>query len=260
MGLYPGYGLNAAEEVRRHTYAAFAVLAMLAIFAVGFHVSGMLSPLVLGLFFSGLLTLVPFTRYLTKRALKKVGMWGKPIIIFGSGQNEGRVREHVAKLLQEKWELGYDPVAVIDCRLPHPAPVERSPEGSHASKNTEFELFITQQPNKPFGISWYQADFTTNNQGQGEVRARGIFSEELFAVAPRVVKAPLVDKFDTEKNPEFKPVHTFHLGLWFGSPQEAKDAGCSGKVTPFDGDHSAGIQAFSTRNIPKLEGPLGEIQ
>jgi hypothetical protein len=129
-----------------------------------------------------------------------------------------------------------------------------------APKNTEFELFITQQPNKPFGISWYQADFTTNNQGQGEVRARGIFSEELFAVAPRVVKAPLVDKFDTEKNPEFKPVHTFHLGLWFGSPQEAKDAGCSGKVTPFDGDHSAGIQAFSTRNFPKLEGPLGEIQ
>src|SRR5215204_607951 len=131
---------------------------------------------------------------------------------------------------------------------------------NHAPKNTEFELFVTQQPNKLFGISWYQSDFDTDNQGQGEVRARGIFSEELFAVAPGSVKAPQVDDLDAKKNPEFKPVHTFHLGLWFGSPEEAKDAGCSDTLTPFDGDHSAGIQAFSTRNFPKLEGPLGEIQ
>src|ERR671921_1064180 len=131
---------------------------------------------------------------------------------------------------------------------------------NHAPKNTEFELFITQQPNSPFGISWYQADFTTNNQGQGEVRARGIFSEELFVFAPGRVKAPQVDEFDAEKNPAFDPVHTLHLGLWFGDSEDAKDAGCSGAVTAFDGDHKAGIQAFSTRNFPKLEGPLGEIK
>jgi hypothetical protein len=130
----------------------------------------------------------------------------------------------------------------------------------NAPKNTEFELFVTQQPNSPFGLSWYQADFETNNQGQGEVRARGIFSEELFAFAPGVVKAPQVDKFDAEKNPAFDPVHTLHLGLWFGSPEDAKDAGCSGAVTAFDGDHEAGIQAFSTRNFPNLKGPLGEIK
>src|SRR5215217_6680459 len=130
---------------------------------------------------------------------------------------------------------------------------------NHAPKNTEFELFITQQPNSPFGVSWYQADFTTNNQGNGEVRARGIFSEELFVFAPGVVKAPQVDDQDAKKNPEFDPVHTFHLGLWFGSPEEAKDAGCSGKVTQFDGDHEAGIQAFSTRNFPALNGPLSKI-
>jgi hypothetical protein len=131
---------------------------------------------------------------------------------------------------------------------------------NHAPKNTEFELFVTQLPNSPFGVSWYQADFETNNQGQGEVRARGIFSEELFVFAPGRVKAPQVDKFDAEKNPAFDPVHTFHLGLWFGSTQEAKDAGCPGAVTAFDGDHKAGIQAFSTRNFPNLKGPLGEIK
>jgi hypothetical protein len=131
---------------------------------------------------------------------------------------------------------------------------------NHAPKNTEFELFVTQQPNSPFGISWYQADFETNKEGQGEVRARGIFSEELFVFAPGVVKAPQVDDQDAEKNPKFKPVHTLHLGLWFGDPKDAKEAGCSGKVTQFDGDHEAGIQAFSTRNFPDLKGPLGKIK
>src|SRR5215208_7195096 len=131
---------------------------------------------------------------------------------------------------------------------------------NHAPKNTEFELFVTQQPNSPFGVSWYQADFTTNNQGNGEVSARGIFSEELFVFAPDVVKAPQVDNQDAEKNPKYDPVHTFHVGLWFGDPKDAKEAGCSGKVTQFDGDHEAGIQAFSTRNFPDLEGPLGNIQ
>jgi hypothetical protein len=131
---------------------------------------------------------------------------------------------------------------------------------NHAPANTEFELFVTQQPNSPFGISWYQSDFETNNQGHGEVRARGIFSEELFAVAPGSVNAPQVDDLDAETNPAFAPVHTFHLGLWFGSPEEAQAAGCPANVTPFDGDHEAGIQAFSTRNFPALHGPLRQIQ
>lgn len=131
---------------------------------------------------------------------------------------------------------------------------------NHAPKNTEFELFVTQLPNSPFGISWYQADFETNNQGQGEVRAIGIFGEELFVFAPGSVNAPQVDKFDAEKNPKFDPVHTLHLGLWFGDPKDAEDAGCSDTVTEFDGDHEAGIQAFSTRNFPDLKGPLGKIK
>src|SRR5215204_5160233 len=131
---------------------------------------------------------------------------------------------------------------------------------NHAPKNTEFELFVTQQANSPFGISWYQSDFETNNQGHGEVRARGIFSEELFAVAPGSVNAPQVDAADAETNPAFAPVHTYHLGLWFGSPEEAQAAGCPDNVTAFDGDHSAGIQAFSTRNFGALHGPLHQIQ
>jgi hypothetical protein len=133
-------------------------------------------------------------------------------------------------------------------------------ELKHAAKNTEYTLFVIQQPNDPFGVSWYQGDIATDNQGNGSERFIGIFSEEVFAFSPASVKAPQVDEQDAKKGPKFKPVHTFHLGLWFADPKEAKDAGCSGKVTPFDGDHEAGIQALSTRNFPNQKGPLGEIQ
>jgi uncharacterized protein YbcV (DUF1398 family) len=132
---------------------------------------------------------------------------------------------------------------------------------ANAPKNTEFEVFITQQANAPFGVSWYQADFDTNGQGYGEVRARGIFSEELFAFAPGSVKAPQVDDADAETNPAFAPVHTYHVGLWFGSPEEAAAAGCPDTPTQFDGGgHVAGVQAFSTRNFGARHGPLRQIQ
>jgi hypothetical protein len=132
---------------------------------------------------------------------------------------------------------------------------------ANAPKNTEFEVFVTQQANAPFGVSWYQADFDTNDNGFGEVRAKGIFSEELFAIAPGSVPAPQVDDADAETNPAFAPVHTYHVGLWFGSPEEAAAAGCPDTVTPFDGGgHEAGIQAFSTRNFGALHGPLRQIQ
>jgi hypothetical protein len=132
---------------------------------------------------------------------------------------------------------------------------------ANAPKNTEFEVFITQQANAPFGVSWYQADFDTNDNGFGEVRARGIFSEELFAFAPGSVRAPQVDDADADTNPAFAPVHTYHIGLWFGSPGEAAAAGCPDNPTQFDGGgHVAGVQAFSTRNFGALHGPLRQIQ
>jgi hypothetical protein len=74
------------------------------------------------------------------------------------------------------------------------------------------ELFVTQQPNSPFGLSWYQADFETNNQGQGEVRARGIFSEELFVFAPGVVNAPQVDNQDARRTRSSSQCSPFILG------------------------------------------------
>jgi hypothetical protein len=133
-------------------------------------------------------------------------------------------------------------------------------EVKNAAKNTGFTLFAIQKPNDPFGVSWYQGDLDTDNRGNGKVRVIGIFSEETFAFSPAKVKAPQVDDQDAENGPKFAPVHTLHLGMWFADPKEAKAAGCSGTVTPFDGDHEAGIQALSTRNFPDLQGPLGKIK
>jgi hypothetical protein len=127
-------------------------------------------------------------------------------------------------------------------------------------KNTGFTLFVLQQPDNPFGVAWYQGDIETNGAGRGTLRVIGIFSEETFAFAPGSVPAPQVDAQDAATNPAFAPVHTFHVGVWFSEVRQARQAGCSGTVTPFDGDHRAGIQALSTRNFGNLNGPLRRIQ
>lgn len=130
-------------------------------------------------------------------------------------------------------------------------------------KNTDFTVFLLQIPNAPFGFSWYQGDVTTNNTGQGADFFRGIFSDEVFGIAlPPPVAAAHVDQFDAKFDSPFKPVHTFHMGVWFADPAQAAAAGCTNTVTPFDGDHIAGIQALSTRNFtnnPNV-GPIRRIQ
>jgi hypothetical protein len=33
--------------------------------------------------------------------------------------------------------------------------------------NTDFDFFVIQVPNAPFGMAWYQGDFETNSAGAG---------------------------------------------------------------------------------------------
>jgi Undecaprenyl-phosphate galactose phosphotransferase WbaP len=113
LGLYPGYGLDSVEQLRRHTYATFAILAMVAIFALGFQLGLLLSRLLLGLVFLGLLILTPFAQYFMRSWLKRVDLWGKPVVVLGYKE----AGTNVVNLLSEQWELGYDPIAVFDYRL-----------------------------------------------------------------------------------------------------------------------------------------------
>jgi hypothetical protein len=125
--------------------------------------------------------------------------------------------------------------------------------------NTEFDFFVIQKPGAPFGMAWYQGDIETDDNGEGRGRFIGRFNEETFIVAQGAVPAPLVHNSafpDADTNPVTNPVHTFHLGLWFNSPVDAANAGCPADVTPFNGEHNAGIQVLNTSNFPDLQGPL----
>lgn len=124
--------------------------------------------------------------------------------------------------------------------------------------NTDFDLFVIQSPNAPFGLSWYQGDMHSDSRGRAVGAFVGRFSRETFIVAPGVTSAPIVDPADAAQNPQTAPVHTLHLGLWFNSPVDATSAGCPGALTPFNGEHNAGVQVLNTSNFPG-KGPLGNI-
>ena len=109
LGLYPGYGLNQVEELRRQTYALLATLAATAIFALALQIGEQVSRLALGLGFLCLLLIAPPARQFVKWRLAKAGLWGKPVIVFSSSEPGGRV----AALLSKEWGLGYKPVAIL---------------------------------------------------------------------------------------------------------------------------------------------------
>lgn len=127
---------------------------------------------------------------------------------------------------------------------------------------TEFDFFVLQVPKAPFGVAWYQGDIETDKNGRGYQQFVGRFSIETFAVATGPAPAPVVFNGpfpDASLNPSFNPIQMYHLGLWFGSPQAAQAAGCPATVTPFNGEHNAGIQVLNTSNFADDHGPLRDV-
>jgi hypothetical protein len=121
-------------------------------------------------------------------------------------------------------------------------------------RNAGFDLFVIQQPNKPFGVSWYQTDVNADRHGSGHATVRGIFDAETFSVSPTGSATP------------FAPTHQYHLGLWFNDPHLPYGLGCEPNgpgtqpvVTPFNGEQHAGIQALNTSEFPVGAGPLSHV-
>ena len=148
----------------------------------------------------------------------------------------------------------------------HPlGPVENlHVEVSGLPPNVDFDFFVIQVPDKPFGMAWYQGDIQTDSTGTGVGDFVGRFSIETFMVAPGAASAP--DTFpsgpfpDATINPATNPIQMYHLGLWFNQPSDAATAGCGNTETPFNGTHNAGVQALSTRNFGALNGPLNKVR
>ena len=125
LGLYPGYGLNQVEELRRQTYTALAALAVTATLAFGFQVGDLLSRLLVGLGALELLLLSPLVRHLVKWGLGRVGLWGKPVAILGAAE----AAKQLAQTLQREWELGFKPVAVFGFQVSAGEVLEETPYG-----------------------------------------------------------------------------------------------------------------------------------
>jgi hypothetical protein len=132
--------------------------------------------------------------------------------------------------------------------------------------NTDFDLFVIQVPNAPFGLSWYQGDIETDANGRGSGEFIGRFSIETFIVAPGIAPAP-ADPFnepgsipDATQNPATNPVQTYHIGLWFNSPADVVKAGGPNTITPFNGEHDAGVQVLNTSEFPATSGPLEQVK
>jgi hypothetical protein len=118
-------------------------------------------------------------------------------------------------------------------------------------RNTGFDVFVIQLPNKPFGVSWYQTDLNVGRNGSGSATVRGIFDAETFSVSPGGTTT-------------FAPTHQYHIGVWFNDPKVPFKLGCEpGKtspvVTPFNGEQHAGIQVVNTAQFPDNAGPLSHV-
>jgi hypothetical protein len=105
-------------------------------------------------------------------------------------------------------------------------------EVSGLTPNNDFTFFITQHSARPFGLSWYQGEISTDKKGNGVGDFTGIFILSDTAV----------------------PMS--HVAMWFADPQDAANAGCAAITTRFDGDGVAGILVLSTENFPDDKGPL----
>ena len=125
--------------------------------------------------------------------------------------------------------------------------------------NTPLVLFAIQVPNAPFGIGWYEGDVAIGPNGSVTETFVSRFNIETFATAIGQAKAPKTHKADGTKNPIFKPIHTYHLGIWFDSVEAAKANGCPPNPTVFNGDHTAGPQVLNTGTFLDGHGPLANI-
>jgi hypothetical protein len=125
---------------------------------------------------------------------------------------------------------------------------------------TPLVLFALQVPNLPFGVGWYLSDLQIGANGSVTKTITTRLNSETFAVAVGATVAPKPHgNLDNGSNPVFKPVHTFHLGIWFDSVRAGADNGCVGGPTPFNGDHTAGVQVLNTGTFPNKFGPLRKI-
>jgi Undecaprenyl-phosphate galactose phosphotransferase WbaP len=108
-GLYPGYGLPAVERMRRKVQVTFLLyLALIAWNWLFSQENWSRSVLLMAMGFS--LVLVPLGGTLVRELLARLGLWGVPVLVLGSGKTGALV----VRKLKEDGVLGLRPVALLD--------------------------------------------------------------------------------------------------------------------------------------------------
>ena len=184
------------------------------------------------------------------------------VAVTGAGA-EAAVTRTSFQMVAAKGVTACLPAALADVTIESLGPVDiMKVSAAGLPPNTDFDMFLTQVPNAPFGISLYLGDLVTGRNGHAHGTFVGRFNIETFAVAPGVAPAPVIFNGpfpDASSNPPTNPVQLYHLGVWFNSPQDAKAAGCPATITPFNGQHDAGLQVLNTSNFPINSGPLRQV-
>lgn len=109
-GLYPGFGRNPVDELRKLCVATSVVYAALAVTIFLSKDSIAYSRGTFLLAWSSTLILVPMFRSIVRSACSRKPWWGNPVVIVG----ERNVSVAIAATLESQPELGFKPVAVFE--------------------------------------------------------------------------------------------------------------------------------------------------
>ena len=109
-GLYPGFGRNPVEELRRLCAATSVVYAALAVSLFLLKDAASYSRAVFLLAWVQSLAAVPLSRALVRYAFARRSWWGDPVAIIGAGPAPFAL----ADTLAERVELGLKPILVLD--------------------------------------------------------------------------------------------------------------------------------------------------
>jgi Undecaprenyl-phosphate galactose phosphotransferase WbaP len=126
-GLYPGFGRNPADELRKLSAATSVVYPALAVTLFLLKDSATYSRGVFALAWMQTLIIVPFFRSLVRSTCATRSWWGYPVVVVGAG----RAAHRIAKTLETEPTLGLRPVAVLD-NLQFAAPLARKARVRHA--------------------------------------------------------------------------------------------------------------------------------
>ena len=108
-GLYPAVGMNYVDELRQIVSStSFTFLVMIAITFV-LKTTVYYSRLILSITWLLCLIFIPLSRYIMRRWLIHLQLWGEPVVIIGNSQRVLSLVEHFKINLQ----LGLQPVAVL---------------------------------------------------------------------------------------------------------------------------------------------------